>query len=334
MTRRRISIITPCFNEDDNVEACYKATLAVMEGQLPTYDYEHIFADNASSDNTFAVLCDLAQRDKRVKVIRNSRNVGPFRNTFHALKYARGDAVLVMLAADLQDPPELIPKFVALWEQGYAIVYGVRKERDEPFWLRTCRRIYYRLVDRMSGIHIPLDAGEFQLVDRVVLQSLCKVDDYYPYIRGLIAQTGLRAVGVPYTWRQRHSGVSKNNLLRLIDQALNGIISTSKTPIRICTFIGVLVAVFSFGYALVQLVWNIIMPHAPMGVPTIIVTQFFFNGLMLFFFGILGEYVSAIHDQIRRGPPMIPLDLINFDPAELAEAHRAVSQPVATPNAT
>lgn len=333
MTRRRISIITPCYNEDDNVEACYQATRVVMEAQLPSYDYEHIFADNASADNTFAVLCGLAQRDPRVKVIRNSRNVGPFRNTFHALKYARGDAVLVMLAADLQDPPELIPEFVRLWEAGNAIVYGVRQQRTEPFWLKTCRRIYYRLVDRMSGIHIPLDAGEFQLVDRVVLQSLRQVDDYYPYIRGLIAQTGMRSVGVPYTWRQRHSGVSKNNLLRLIDQALNGIISTSKTPIRICIFFGVTLAFLSIAYALVQLVWNMVMPHAPMGVPTIIVTQFFFNGLMLFFFGILGEYVSAIHDQIRRGPPMIPLELINFDPAEVAEVQHFLSQPARAPDA-
>lgn len=325
MTRKKISIITPCYNEEGNVEACYQATRQVMEADLPQYDYEHIFADNASSDRTFALLRGLAAQDKRVKVIRNSRNVGPFRNTFHALQYATGDAILVLLAADLQDPPELIPEFVRHWEQGKAIVYGVRSKREEPYWLRTCRKIYYRLVERMSGIRIPVDAGEFQLIDRAVLDSLQQVDDYYPYIRGLIAKTAMPSVGIPYTWRQRHSGKSKNNLLALIDQALNGIISTSKTPIRICILLGILLAFLSVAYAVAQLFYNLILPGtSPMGVPTLIVAQFFFNGLILFFFGILGEYVSAIHEQIRRGPPMVPLDLINFD-ADAVKRNVAIS---------
>lgn len=328
MTKRRISVITPCYNEEDNIETCYQALRAVMAAELPDYDYEHIFADNASHDRSFMLMRALAEQDKRVKVIRNSRNVGPFRNIFHALQYASGDAVVVMLAADLQDPPEIIPKFVRLWEAGNAVVYGVRSQRMEPFWLRTCRKIYYRLVKKLSDIYLPVDAGEFQLIDRSVLRSLQQVDDYYPYIRGLVARTGMKSALVTYTWQSRKRGVSKNNIFHLIDQALNGIISTSKTPIRICIGLGVLVATLSLLYASLSLLYTLLFPGAaPMGVPTLIVAQFFFNGLMLFFFGILGEYVSAIHDQIRRGPPMIALDLINFNADELAAVRRTALSP-------
>jgi len=313
-TRKRISIITPCYNEEGNVVALYEATRRVMEEQLPNYDYEHIFADNASKDRTVEVISELAAKDKRIKLVVNSRNVGPFRNTFNAMKHTTGDAVLVLLAADLQDPPEILVQFVAKWEEGYKIVYGVRSKREEPFWLRTLRRGYYRLVRYMSDVHIPVDAGEFQLIDRVVVDSLMQVDDYYPYIRGLIAQTGFKSIGVSYTWRQRYSGVSKNRIVHLIDQALNGIIATSKTPLRVCILLGLLISFASILYAMYQLVANLfLLGTIPMGIPTVIVALFFFNGLLLFFVGILGEYVLAIHEQLRRGPPMVEVKKINLD---------------------
>lgn len=312
--RKRISIITPCYNEEGNVNALYEATRRVMEEQLPGYDYEHIFADNASHDRTVELLAEIAAKDKRVKVIVNSRNVGPFRNTFNAIKHTTGDAVLLLLAADLQDPPELLVEFVAKWEEGYKVVYGIRSKREEPFWLRSLRKLYYRLVEYMSDVHIPVDAGEFQLVDRVVVDSLKQVDDYYPYIRGLVAQTGMKSIGIPYTWKQRYSGVSKNRMVHLIDQALNGIISTSKTPLRLCIMLGLLISFCSIGYAILQLVENLLMlGKVPMGMPTVIVALFFFNGLLLFFVGILGEYVLAIHEQLRRGPPMMEIRKINID---------------------
>lgn len=312
--RKRISIITPCYNEEGNIVALYEATRKVMQEQLPNYDYEHIFADNASKDGTVAVLSDLAAKDRRVKVVVNSRNVGPFRNTFNAMKHTTGDAVLVLLAADLQDPPELLAEFVARWEEGYKIVYGIRSKREEPLWLRSLRKCYYRLVEYMSDVHIPVDAGEFQLIDRVVADSLLQVDDYYPYIRGLIAQTGFPSIGIPYVWRQRYSGVSKNRIVHLIDQALNGIISTSKTPLRVCILLGLLISFASIVYALFQLIANLVLlGKVPMGMPTLIVALFFFNGLLLFFVGILGEYVLAIHEQLRRGPPMVEVKKLNLD---------------------
>ena len=185
--RKLISIISPCYNEADNVQDCCAAIRKLFAGELSAYDYEHIFCDNASTDATPEILRKLATADKHVKVILNSRNFGPFRSDFNGLMSAWGDAVLVVLAADLQDPPEVIPEMVRRWEAGIEVVYGIRANREEGLIMRATRRLYYRLVRRFAEIDIPPDAGEFQLVDRRIADELRKVEDYYPYIRGLIA---------------------------------------------------------------------------------------------------------------------------------------------------
>jgi glycosyltransferase involved in cell wall biosynthesis len=321
--RRKITIITPAYNEAENVEACCREVRDVMERRLPHLDYEHIFADNASTDRTVETLRSLAAADRRIKVIVNSRNVGPFRNTFNAMRSATGDAVVVMLAADLQDPPAVIADFVQRWEQGYPIVYGVRHTRQEPLWMRSVRKLYYRLVALMADISIPTDAGEFQLIDRVVVDAILRVDDSYPYIRGLIAQTGMRSIGVEYTWAARLRGISKNRFFNLVDQGLNGLISTSKVPMRISFLIGMSVAVLSVLYAIGQLVVNLAYEGlAPPGIPSLIVGLFFFGGVQLLFIGILGEYVLSIHAHLRRGPPLIELERINLDEARGAQDGR------------
>jgi len=177
---KKISIITPCFNEEQNVEQCYEQLRDVMNVKLPHYKYEHIFADNSSSDNTVKILRGIASRDKRVKVIVNSRNVGPFRNMWNAMKSATGDAVVPLLPADLQDPPELIPEFVIRWESGDMVVYGIRKNRQESLLMRALRNIYYRVIWRFADSVIPRNAGEFLLADRRVVESSLVVDDTYP----------------------------------------------------------------------------------------------------------------------------------------------------------
>lgn len=309
-----ISVITPCFNEEDNVETCRDEVRKVFQEQLPEYEYEHIFADNASPDETARRLLAMAQNDEHVKVIVNARNVGPFRNTFNALKSTSGDAVVVQFAADLQDPPATIVEFVKQWESGYKVVYGVRRKRREKLWLRGARWLYYRLVCRMADIDIPPDTGEFQLIDRSVSDRLSMVDDYYPYIRGLIAQCGQRAIGVDYEWQERRSGKSKNRIYNLIDQGLNGLVSTSNVPMRLSIFAGFVLAVLSVVYALIQLVVNLVfLKAAPDGIATLIVGLFFFGGVQLFFIGILGEYIAAIHSQVRRGPVMNDTLRINFE---------------------
>ena len=313
--RKVISIVTPCYNEQDNVLPCYEAVKRVFEEQLPEYDCEHVFCDNASTDSTPEVLRDLAVRDPRVKVIFNARNFGPFCSTFNGLLNTTGDAVVVLLAVDLQDPPEVVVEFVKKWEQGYQVVYGIRKKREEGFIMRSVRSMYYRTVSRFANITIPPDVGEFQLIDRVVVEALKKFDDFYPYIRGMIASCGFRTAGVEYVWKARKRGFSKNRLYHLIDQGLNGMISFTRVPMRLCMFAGFILAGLSILYAFFSLAWHLVShgTMAPPGIATLIVAVFFFSGVQLFFFGILGEYVSAIHSQVRKRPLVIERERLNFE---------------------
>ena len=309
-----VSVITPCFNEELNLEECHRALAAVFARELPDCELEHIFCDNASTDGSVEVLRRLAREDKAVKVVLNARNYGPFRSTFNGLRHARGDAVVVMLAADLQDPPEVIADFVREWRAGAEVVYGVRSQRDEHLLMRGIRKLYYRMVSRFAGIDIPLDVGEFQLVDRKVLEALLEHEDYYPYIRGMIANCGFRTKGVSYVWRARRRGMSKNRFYHLVDQGLNGLISFTNLPMRIAMFAGFAIALFSFVYAAATMVANLIA-HGELtvpGIPTLIVALFFFGGVQLMFLGIIGEYVSAIHFQVRKRPLVVERERINL----------------------
>ncbi len=315
--RKVISIVTPCFNEQDNVADCYEAVKRVFEEQLPDYDREHVFCDNASTDDTVGVLRDLAARDPRVKVIVNSRNFGPFCSTFNGLMSTTGDAVVVLLAADLQDPPELVADFVRRWEEGFQVVYGIRQRREEGLVMRRVRRIYYWTVSKFADISIPPNVGEFQLIDRRVVDALRQFDDHYPYIRGMIANCGFRAVGIAYTWKARKRGFSKNRLYHLVDQGLNGLVSFTKVPLRLCLLGGFSLACLSILYALVSLAIHLWRGEelAQPGIATLIVALFFFSGVQLFFFGVLGEYMSAVHFQVRKRPLVIERERINFGAA-------------------
>ena len=312
--KKVISIVTPCFNEEGNVTPCYLAIKQLFEGPLAKYDYEHVFCDNASSDNTVLLLKGLAAQDPHVKIIVNARNFGALRSDYNGVLATAGDAVIVFLPADLQDPPEVIPDLVEHWEAGNEIVYGIRAQREEGLLMRTARRIFYRLVRRMADIDVPVDAGEFQLIDRKVVDTLREFEDYYPYIRGMIASCGFRRVGVPYTWKARERGYSKARYYHLIDQALNAIISLSNVPMRLCMFFGFAIAMLSILIGFFGLIMNLVYYQqiAPVGIPTLIVAVFFFSGLQLFFFGVLGEYISAIHFQVRKRPLVIERERINF----------------------
>ena len=313
--RTLISVVTPCYNEQDNVNECHDAIRQTFERDLPDCDYEHIFCDNDSRDNTVAILRTIAEGDPRVKVVVNSRNFGLFCSMFNGLMHTRGDAVVVLFPADLQDPPELIPRFVAKWREGFEVVYGIKEKREESFLLRSARRIYYRLVSRFANIEIPVDVSEFQLVDRRVVEALRRFDDYYPYIRGMIASCGFRSTGINYTWSTRKRGLTKHNIFHLVDQGLNGIISFTKLPMRLCMAFGFALAMLSIGWAFVSLVLNFLFFRKVLspGIQTLIVAVFFFAGLQMFFFGILGEYIAAIHFQVRKRPLVVERELINFD---------------------
>lgn len=314
MTKVVLSIITPCYNEELNVENCAESVRKMMQESLPHISYEHIFADNSSLDQTVKILKELAGSDSRIKIIVNSRNVGPFRNMWNAMKHASGSAVIPMLPADLQDPVWVIPSFIKRWESGDLVVYGVRTKRQEHILMRATRNVYYRIIKRFATAVIPINSGEFLLVDRRVLDSVLAVDDQYPYIRGLIAQTSVKSSSVPYAWVRRSRGKSKNSFIQLLDQAINGFVSTSRVPARLALLggfffsaLGILGGVFTFVNTLIS------GTHYQIGIPTLIVCGFFFGGVQLFFLGIIGEYVLSIHGQVRKIPAMFELEIINFE---------------------
>lgn len=312
--KKLISIITPCFNEVHCVESCISEVRLIMTKELPDYDYEHIFVDNKSEDSTVQKIKDFATHDSRIKLIVNSRNIGPFRNIWNGLKNAKGDIIVPMIPADLQDPPSAIPSMVKNWEAGSLVVYGVRSKRLESFLMRKTRAAYYRLIKKFSGFDIPLNSGEFLLADRKIIDSILKVDDEYPYIRGLIAQTGAQYSSVAYTWGRRTKGESKNSIVSLVDQGLNGFISTTRIPARIIMLIGFIVSLIAFIAAFVMFLIFLISPVRPaMGIPTLIVVVLFFGGLQLLFLGIIGEYVLSINSQVRRRPPAFDVERINLD---------------------
>jgi glycosyltransferase involved in cell wall biosynthesis len=308
-----LTIITPCYNEEASVLECAREVQRVMSSKLPKVKYEHIFIDNASTDGTVKELRKIAADSKTVKVIVNSRNVGPFRNMYAAMAKASGRAVIPMLPADLQDPADKIPDLYKEWTNGYLVVYGERTNRQESLMMRTFRGLYYRIVRTMSETDIPINSGEFMLIDRKISDEVCKLGDHYPYIRGLVAQSTSNSTSVPYTWGVRKKGKSKSNFLALIDQAINGFISTSRAPARIALLGGFLISGLGFLAGLWSLFANLVdAPTALQGIPTLIVAFFFFGGIQLFFLGLIGEYVLSVHSQVRRLPREFEVESINF----------------------
>ena len=323
---KTITIVSPCYNEEDNVGVCHQTVKEIFERELPGYQRQHIFVDNSSSDRTVEVLKEIAADDPSVSVVVHARNFGVFRSTFNGLRYAQGDAILVLLPVDLQDPPELIPEFVQLWESGYDIVAGARTNRKESFILRSFRWMFYRIVNRLSDFEISPDVGEFQLIDRKVLDAVLAHNDHYPYIRGILASVGFKKIIKPYDWKVRKRGISKHNVGALIDQALNGIFSFTRAPMRFCTFVGVAIAALCLLFVLVSLILYFVTDSgAPRGTTTIIVALFFFSGIQLFFIGMLGEYVTSIHSQVRSGPLVVEQERINAEPRETSLASESAA---------
>jgi glycosyltransferase involved in cell wall biosynthesis len=312
---KTISVVTPCFNEELNVRDCYEAVRRVFDERLQGYQREHVFCDNASEDRTVQILRDIAATDKSVRVIVNARNFGPLRNTFNGVMASSGDAVLLFLPADLQDPPELIPDFVALWEAGNEIVYGIRAVREEGRMMRGIRNAYYRVLTRFSEITVPPGVGDFQLVDRKVVERMRNIRDGYPFMRMMTFECGGTAVGVPYTWRARKKGLSKNRAAALIDQGLNGLVSFTSAPLRFGLFAGFVLSFASIVYAAINLLLGLVLYHslAEPGILTLIVAMFFFGGVQLFFMGMIGEYILAIYGQVREKPVVFERERVNFD---------------------
>ncbi|MDE1156246.1 MAG: glycosyltransferase family 2 protein [Acidobacteriaceae bacterium] len=312
-TKKTISIITPCYNEESNVLNLYNQVREVMTQLNGRYDYEHIFIDNASTDRTVAILRLIAAQDPNVKIIRNARNFGHIRSPIHGLFQARGDA-MIGIVADLQDPPPMILDMVREWENGAYCVIGIKrtsKEASLMFWLR---KQYYKLAERLSSIETIQNYTGFGLYDRKVVDLVRSFDDPYPYFRGLIAEIGLPTVKLLYDQPAREFGVTKNNWYTLYDIGMLGIINHSKVPLRLATFAGFLGALISFliafGYLVAKLVfWQTFV----VGVAPMIIGVSFMLSIVLVCLGIMGEYVGAIYTQLQHRPYAVELFRENFD---------------------
>ena len=307
-----ITVLTPCFNEAENVQALYDRVRAVF-AQLPQYRYEHVFIDNASTDATVSLLRGIAAQDRNVKIIVNTRNFGHVRSPYHALLQCRGDAVIGM-AADLQDPPELIPVFLEKWREGYKVVLGVKAASEESASMAAIRRLGYKVIDRLSEVKQVRNNTGFGLYDKAFVAVLRRLPDPYPYFRGIVAELGFRYATVPYKQPQRVRGFTKNNLYTLYDLGVQGIVNHSRIPLRIATLIGFFSSVVSIIAAFVYLVMKLLFWYdLPIGVAPVIIGLFCVASVQLFFLGVLGEYVGSIYTQVRNRPLVIEQERINFD---------------------
>jgi dolichol-phosphate mannosyltransferase len=309
--KKMISIISPCYNEVENIEEIYQRVKEVMS-QYPQYEFEYLFIDNASTDGTDLKLKMLADLDKRVKVIINTRNFGHIRSPYWGLIQTSGDAS-IYLASDLQDPPELISTFIDAWEEGYKVVLAIKPYSKGNRLLHQLRKSYYSMLDGISDVTQIKDATGFGLYDRTVLNEIRSINDPYPYFRGLIAELGYEVKAIPFTQPRRLRGVSKNNFYTLYDVAMLGITSHSKVPLRIATFVGFALGISSVMVALVFLVLKLLFWDSfSFALAPILIGLFFLFGVLLIFIGILGEYIGSIHSYLQRRPIVVEKERINF----------------------
>jgi glycosyltransferase involved in cell wall biosynthesis len=306
-----VSIVTPCFNEEDNLEELHERIRLVMSG-LKKYKYEHLVIDNASTDRSAEVLRGLAKKDKHLRVIINTRNFGHIRSPYHAILQARGD-IVIALASDLQDPPERIPEFVARWEDGYKVVIGVKNRSEEPGLFYFLRTIYYRGLRALSDVPLIENFTGFGLYDRAVLDVIRGINDPYPYFRGLIADLGFNRAEIVFTQPRRKRGISKNNFYTLYDLAMLGITNHTKIPLRLAAMFGFFSAAISFLIGFAYLIYKLIFWFEfSLGSAPLVIGLFFLGSVQLMFLGIVGEYIGAIYTQVMHRPLVIEKERINF----------------------
>jgi glycosyltransferase involved in cell wall biosynthesis len=307
-----ICIMVPCYNEEGNVEPLYQRVAAVMS-EISEVRFQILFIDNASTDRTQERLRKLAADDRRVKVIFNVRNFGVLRSPLHAFFQAPGDAVVPM-ACDLQDPPELLKDFIRLWRSGFKVVTAVKPASRESAIMFRSRRAYYRILNAISETPLIENFTGYGLYDREVIEVLRNIPDRRPYFRGLIAELGYARAEIPFVQPKRERGITKNNFYALYDVAMTGLTSHSRVPLRLATMAGFMLGAFSFLIALIYLVVKLIFWNSfALGQAPLLIGVFFFGSVQMFFIGILGEYIGAIHSQVHPRPWVIERERLNFD---------------------
>lgn len=311
--RKKVSVVTPCYNEEENVEKLIKLVKEQF-ANMPQYDYEHILIDNCSTDNTVDILCKCAAEDKHVKIILNARNFGHIRSPYYGILQAYGDCVVSMVS-DLQDPPELLPEMLKKWEEGYKIITCVKNKSKENPLMFMCRKLFYNTLAKFSETEQIKNFTGFGLYDKKFIDVLrTEINDPYPYFRGIIAELGFDRYELEYVQPKREKGKTKNNFYTLYDIGMLGFVNHSKLPLRLASFIGFGVAILSLIVAIIYFIYKLVYWDSfTVGTAPLVIGLFFFSSVQLFFIGIIGEYIGAIHTQVKKRPLVIEKQRINFD---------------------
>ncbi len=318
---KKISFVIPFYNEGENLRKIYDELLKVSS-QLPRYAVEYLFMDNHSTDNSQAVVKEIAAKNPQVTVVRLSRNFGFQANILSGLLLCTGDAA-IQIDADGEDDPTLILEFIHYWEQGYKVVYGIRKKRNESIFLTFQRKIFYRILNFLSSIPIPLDSGDFRLLDRKVIECLKSFKEANPYLRGIISYAGFNQIGVSYNRRPRYDGVSKFKWWDYFQLAWDGITSFSRKPLALATWIGFGFAFLSFSGMFVYLLIHLFIGTRLPGFTTIVLFQLFLAGIQLICLGVLGAYISRIFEDVKNRPRSIIEEVVSLDKtSESIQAHK------------
>ncbi|MBR6163197.1 glycosyltransferase family 2 protein [bacterium] len=311
---KKISIVSSCYNEEENIKTLCERVKAQMEKYEGKYEWEQILVDNGSTDNSEALMRTLAQEDKRLKIIINSRNFGHIRSPYWAIINATGDAIIYM-ASDLQDPPELIPEFIEKWEQGYKMALAQKTKSKESPLMFLVRKLFYFFMKKIADDETEQlkQCTGFGLYDKEIIDIIRKIDDPYPYMRGLICDIGFEKALIPFTQPKREHGKTHNNFYTMYDNAMIGVVKHSKMPLRMAAFTGFVIGTLSLLAAFFYLVYKLLFWNSfNVGQAPLVIGLFFFSAVQLFFIGIVGEYVGAIYTRVNKRPVVVEKERINF----------------------
>ena len=313
MSKKLISVVLPCFNEEGNVENISNAVVNLFNNELKDYDYEIIFIDNDSKDHTRDLIRLICKKNNKIKAIFNAKNFGQFNSPFYGLLQTSGDAV-VSMASDFQDPVEVIPEFVKAWEEGYKIAIGIRETSTDGFILRCMKKIYYNMIDKFSNVEqIKMYTG-FGLYDKEFIKVLRELDDPTPFLRGIVAELGFKRKEIKFKQGKRTSGKTSNNFYTLYDAAMLSFTSYTKVGLRIFTFLGAISSFIAFVVGVVYLIMKLIWwDRFSAGIIPMMIVLLFLGSLQIFFIGLIGEYVLAINQRTMRRPLVVEEERINFD---------------------
>ena len=309
---KKISIMVPCYNEEENVEPLSEAIIAMFAKNLPQYDYEILFIDNDSTDTTRVRLRRLCENNPKIKAIFNAKNFGQFNSPYYAMLQTTGDAT-VLMAADFQDPVEMIPRYVKEWENGYKIVIGIKKSSQENklmYWLRGC---YYKLIKKLSDVEQIEQFTGFGLYDKKFINVMRELNDPTPFLRGIVAELGFKRKEIPYEQPKRRAGKTSNNFYRLYDAAMLSITSYTKVGLRLATFIGMTVGCISLVVAIIYLILKLLFwDNFPAGMAPLLIVTCLLGSIQLFFIGLIGEYIMSINDRVKKRPLVVEDERLNF----------------------